>query len=152
MPDTPSPLQRFLCLLPWIVAHLAALAISLADLPLTALNFSTRAYAIEILVVAQLFAGALLAPMIFNSIEVGAVAMALGFPFALLAARIAGTAIGGAAVSEAWVALWLLSLGAWRLSIRGEWRALLAGIATVYVGGWAVLGYVAEEFGSGPVG
>ena len=139
-----SPAAPLFC---WLVIQLIALALGVFRVPLSARWAPPgEQFAIQIVLVTQVVASAMLFPFLLRNLTTSAMAILSIAPFVQLSAFLSGTPMSRAALATLYVAIWLVTLAVWReivQSRRGEMLAVACGLAWS-VGG-AVIWYVRAE-------
>jgi hypothetical protein len=135
----------------WLGVHLFAIGLSVARVPFWAHSTEPAdAIAVDVMVVSQLVAIALLFPLLLQNWRTAAVAVLIGQPFILMAGLLAGMQQSRLLYVSASVTLWMIALWMGTAIVRGSRRGTMLGVATVacITLGGPLLVYVRLESGS----
>lgn len=132
----------------WLAVQIGALALSAYRVPLAmGLPAAAEQSALAVMLVIQIGAAALMAPLLLSTCRQTIMAMAFGWPMAGLAGLLADVAADRAAMGEAYVSAWMLSLSLWVWATReSKSAANLPAVAAMISLGGPVAWYLHAEF------
>ncbi len=132
----------------WLCVQLAAIAISTARIALWArAPQATEQLALAVMLAAQIGASALIFPHLLGTRGTTILAIASGWPMALLASQLADAPFPTLLRAEFYVSIWLISLHLWTRPLPSPSARLLAtAIAAMISLGGPVFWYLRMEF------
>jgi len=132
----------------WLCIQLAAIGISAARVVLEArAPQATEQLALAVMLATQIGASALIFPHLLGTRGATILAVASGWPMALLAAQLADAPFAVLFRAELYVSIWLISLHLWARALPSSSAKLLGtGIAAMISLGGPVLWYLRMEF------
>ena len=149
IPPPPADRSPAAPLLLWLVIQLLALSLAVFRVPLSA-RFPPpgEQFAIQILLVTQIVASAMLFPFLMRDVKTTAMVVLAIAPFLQLGSYLSSVPTTRAALAGLYVGIWLITLALWRgivQSRRGELLGVACALA-ISIGG-AIFWYVRAESG-----
>ena len=137
-------------LLIWLLLQWGALALAALRVPLAAeYPQPAEAYAVALLLAVQFPGSALLFPMLYPRWEMTLATIASACVLLAVAAALAGWALGSVIPAMGLLAIWMTALYLWRGAFASRGQSAIAGCATAYVLGGALLWYFNLEANAG---
>jgi hypothetical protein len=132
----------------WLAVQIGALALSAFRIPLAiGLPPAAEQSALAVMLVIQVSAAALLSPLLLATRRQTFIAIAVLWPMGELASFLADAPLPRAALGEAYVSAWLLTLSLWVWTInQTKSAALLPAVAAMLSIGGPILWYLRAEF------
>jgi hypothetical protein len=132
----------------WLIVQIGALALSAYRIPLSILfPPAAEQLALGIMLVAQIGMAALLAPLLLHSRRNTVIAIVAGWPMAQLAGMLADAPAWRVALAEAYVSVWILTLGLWVWAVgKTRFAPILPAAAAAISWGGPILWYLHAEF------